>query len=422
MSLSILLAAQAYPPDIGGEERHVHSLAQGLALRGHRVTVVTQTLDGTESDSVERHGVRVLRLSSAVTKFKSVAIGSGTRPNAPPLPDPVLWWHLRPILDELHPDVIHAHNWIVYTMTALTMTRSIPVVFTLHNQGYVCGTHRYMYLDRDICSGPGLGKCLRCSSHHYGPQRGIPVALTLRPSRRLFLDSRLAYVMAVSKSVAALAGLSKGSVPWSVVPNFIPDTLVTEKPDRQETGSSQPIVYVGDIHRDKGVDVLLDAYERLDRRIRPPLVCMGRYHLDPSLVLPDGVTILPPGPHEAAMALIRTSRFVVLPSVCPDACPTAVLEAMAAGKAVVASASGGVVDLVAAGETGYLVPPGDPVALHHALTEAASNRRIVDAMGLTGQRRVRQFCESTVIPRIEGIYEQVLRPYEHARVVPQSRE
>ena len=408
MTLSILLAAQAYPPDIGGEERHVYALARGLAQRGHRVTVATQTLNGRESDTIEPPGIRVLRLASAVTSFKDLAIGHGTRPNAPPVPDPVLRRRLRPLLDDVRPDIVHAHNWIVYSIAPLAAKRSIPVVLTLHNYGYVCATHRYMYLGHSVCTGPRLDKCVRCAMAHYGSRRGLPVSLALRPSRELFLVRNLAHVMAVSQSVASRSRLSKGAVPWSVVPNFIPEALIRKGEAGTEDQNSKPIVYVGDLHADKGVDILFEAYARLDPTTRPQLACMGRNALSSSQRIPVGVTINPPAPHEEAMALMRSSRFVVVPSVFPDPCPTTVLEAMAAGRAVVASASGGVIDQVASGETGFLVPPGDGTALRSALAAAIADPTRIEAMGRAGLARARRFCDATVIPRIESVYDEAI--------------
>jgi glycosyltransferase involved in cell wall biosynthesis len=68
--------------------------------------------------------------------------------------------------------------------------------------------------------------------------------------------------------------------------------------------------------------------------------------------------------------------------------PMSVLEAMAAGLPVVASAVGGVPEAVRDGETGTLVPPGDSAALAHALRRLVSDPALRDRLGEAGRRRV----------------------------------
>jgi len=68
--------------------------------------------------------------------------------------------------------------------------------------------------------------------------------------------------------------------------------------------------------------------------------------------------------------------------------PTAVLEAFACARAVVATAVGGVPEVIRAGETGWLVPPRDQAALAAALTEALHDRTTTDGFGQAGRQLV----------------------------------
>jgi hypothetical protein len=76
--MRILLLAQFFPPDIGGEELHVFNLANTLAGRGHEVAVATQRMVGVPDLQTLASGVRVHRFSTAASASQ-VSI----RPTAP---------------------------------------------------------------------------------------------------------------------------------------------------------------------------------------------------------------------------------------------------------------------------------------------------------------------------------------------------
>ena len=171
-------------------------------------------------------------------------------------------------------------------------------------------------------------------------------------------------------SVVAVSTRLPGRSPYEVIPNFIPDDLLLDEAVPHPDG---PIVFVGDLSRDKGIEVLIEAHRRLGGL--PRLVLAGRVLDDTPLDLPDQVELRGLLDHASVIDLMQTACVVVVPSIVPDCCPTVVLEAMAVGRPVVAAASGGIVDLVDDGVTGLLVAPGDPVAL-----SARSRRSSTTAM------------------------------------------
>jgi len=100
------------------------------------------------------------------------------------------------------------------------------------------------------------------------------------------------------------------------------------------------------------------ADEPYVRRVRQEIAVLGL----------DGVVSLPGSlPAERLQQEYSQAEIVVLPSR-QESAPLAIVEAMAAGIPVVASAVGGVPDMVEDGITGFQVPPGDPGALARALT------------------------------------------------------
>jgi glycosyltransferase involved in cell wall biosynthesis len=155
----------------------------------------------------------------------------------------------------------------------------------------------------------------------------------------------------------------------------------------------------------KGLHVLLDAYAQLFDP--PPLVLIGPRASDTPTDLPAGVTLSSDWPHVAVLHAWRRSLLGLVPSVWPEPCPTVALEAMSAGRAVIASEVGGLPDLVIDGETGLLVTPGDPSALRDAIQRLLRNRDLLERMGQAGRLRAREFQASSVVGRIEAVYQQV---------------
>jgi len=101
----------------------------------------------------------------------------------------------------------------------------------------------------------------------------------------------------------------------------------------------------------------------------------------------------------------RRSLFGTMPSLCLDACPTVTLEAMAAGKPVVASALGGLIDQVVDGDTGLLVSPHDAHALAHAISTLAATALCARAWVLPpSTASPERFRANAVIDRIEVLY------------------
>lgn len=104
-------------------------------------------------------------------------------------------------------------------------------------------------------------------------------------------------------------------------------------------------------------------------------------------------------------ALLAGCDVFCLPSVA-EGLPLVILEAMAQGKPVVATAVGGTPELVADGETGLLVPPGDAAALRSALRQILGDAGLAGRFGEAGRARVRTTFSG------EAMEQRVLRIYE----------
>jgi glycosyltransferase involved in cell wall biosynthesis len=210
----------------------------------------------------------------------------------------------------------------------------------------------------------------------------------------------------VSKAVADGNRLARRRLPFRVIPNFISDALLNEASETDPRLSQLPeedfLLFVGGLDATKGLDVVLRAYAGL--RDAPPLVIIGAERGNALPPLPPNVIVLKDWPESAVHAAWQRSLAGVVPSVWSEPCPTVVLEAMAAGKPVVASDIGGIPELVADGETGILVRAGDADALRHALQHLLDRPDVRERMGVAARARVDRFAAHSVVPQIERTY------------------
>jgi glycosyltransferase involved in cell wall biosynthesis len=164
------------------------------------------------------------------------------------------------------------------------------------------------------------------------------------------------------------------------------------------------MLYVGDLSRQKGVHVLLDAYRSVGTDV--PLVLIGRRFPDFPGELPPGATVFCAWPHPAILQAWKRCLFGLAPSIWHEPCATVVMEGMAMGKPMVVSDLGGMPDLVEDGETGLVVAPG-PVPLAGALRRLLGDADLRRRMGLAGREKVRHFQARAVVGRIEAVYQEL---------------
>ena len=116
-----------------------------------------------------------------------------------------------------------------------------------------------------------------------------------------------------------------------------------------------------------------------------------------------------------ARTLLEAADVYVQPSLV-EACPMALLEAGAMGLPVVASAVGGVPEVILDGETGLLVPRMEPAPLSVALKTLLSDAAMRARMGAAGRVRIYEnFTRERMVAETLAVYEQMLNPSQSAR-------
>lgn len=194
------------------------------------------------------------------------------------------------------------------------------------------------------------------------------------PALARWILRRAAGVIAVSNTLAAEAG-KLGARRVRVIPNGV------ELPADNWSETSPPeVLFAGRLSPEKGIDELLEASGGLN------LVVVGDGPLRSRVPQARGFVS-----RSELESLYRRAAVVTCPSR-REGFGMVCAEAMAYGKPVVASAVGGLLDLVEHERTGLLVPPRDPRALREALDRLLGDEALRRRLGAAGRQRVERLC------------------------------
>ena len=389
--MNILVVNNVYPPIMaGGAELIVAWLSEGLATRGHRVTVVSTCGPEMEPYPVETtNGVTVIRF------FPRNLYWSFARQGQKPWRRAL--WHVRDawnrdagrrfraILRQAPPDIVHTHLIDGFSATIWRRARAsgVPVIHTAHDYLLLCPRAFLLTRDWEVCRRPGLG-CRLYRQWHLRTARDVD--LFVSPSQFL-LDYHRA------------SGLTPRR--GAVVRNGIPLPSVAASP--REAQRSPRLLLLTRLTIEKGVRLVVQAVERLPKALDFELVVAGRGPLeneiraasarDPRIRFVGYVT------GEAKRSLLASGEYLLLPSLWYENAPVALIEAAAYGLGVIASRIGGIPEFVREGHTGLLFEPGDVVGLTETLRGLISGERRLthlhaEAQALVAEHSVERMVDS----------------------------
>jgi|SRR4051794_7906039 glycosyltransferase involved in cell wall biosynthesis len=362
----VFLVTRADP--IGGAQIHVRDLATALQQQGHSATVVLSG-SGPFVDDLRSRGIPVIVLRNLVNPIR-------------PHRDLRALSEVVTTLKQLQPDLITAHGAKVGILGRLaSRILSIPLVVTVHGWACAPGTPAVQaaasrWLERSI--GPLASKVITVSEF----------------DRRFGVDTRL---VADHKVVT--------------VHNGMPD--VPSELRAQPGQSPARLVMVARFEAQKDHTTLLQALGGLrelpwhldlvgDGPLRPAMESLAR-----SLEIGDRVQFL--GQRRDVDRILSQSQISVLASNW-EGFPLSILEAMRAGLPVVASGVGGVPEAIEDGETGYVVPQGQPEVFRDRVRRLLVSPALRIQLGANGRRRYEQaFTLEQLVVRTVRVYEEVLR-------------
>lgn len=386
----------------GGDATYTRTLTQLLRQADHEVIPLAMRHPDNEPDPWERRFVSWVDMRRARSTLEQAHLGLR------------MFWSreaaraCEALVADVQPDVAHLqhiHRHLTPSVLDPLNAAGVPVVWTVHDYELVCPEGHLFSQGApcERCRGHRYGEAVRrrCKWGRLGPS--LAAALEKELHRRKGVWERVDRFLCPSRFLAET--LVRFGVPADRVqhrPNFIDARL---HPTSDDPGEG--VLYAGRLSTEKGVEVALRAARSLPEH--PFLVCgsgpLERELREEAADLPH-VHFLGHVPPTHLARIIRQVRAVVVPSRWYENFPYAVLEAQAAGRAVVASDIGGIPEQITHGVDGLLVPPGDAPALREALRSLLEDPELAGRLGKAAAARVRrELAPEDHRAAILGVYE-----------------
>lgn len=377
----------------GGDSTYTAALAELLRSRGHEVSFFGMKHPKNPPLPGEAHFVdtidfvaanaRKTPASAARVAWRSIYSLHARR-------------RIAAALDAWRPDVAHLQNIHAHITPSILdelAARRIPVVWTLHDYKLVCPDSR-LYSNGEVCeacSGGAFFECTRRRCKKGSLPASLLATLEAKAHARLRLPEKVARFIAPSRFLCdkfVELGWPRDRIVH--VRNFLPASLL----DRGVGPDRGYALYLGGLEGWKGVHTLLRAWSEVAGM---PLKVAGqgsqRAEVEVLLAASGAQVELLGHLHgERLRGLVDGASFVCVPSEWYENCPYAVLEAMAAGKPVLASRLGGLPELVRDGRTGLLFEAGNAGDLARKATLLAREPRLRGRMAREAREEaVRRF-------------------------------
>jgi len=342
-----------------GAEVYLLDLEVRLKVAGHEVAVFATDHPDTEPTPWRKY----------FPKYRDFSRRQGLADDAAKLAT-MVWsreakkkiaWLLR----DFRPDIVHLQN--VYhhlspSVIAACRDAGVPVVQTLHDYKFICPNYT-LFTDGAACERCHVYRywnavAYKCLKGSRSSSAAAALEMWVHRALRIYEDG-------VSRFITPSAAMRDIFVRWGKDPEKIvhlPNLVDLSRLPPRSPDSGSGFLFVGRLEEWKGAHLVVDAAAAapdlnfevlgsgpLETVLRERAATLGLSNLKFRGFLP----------REEVYAAMRRCRTVLVPSIGHDPFPTVALEAGALGKPVIASAIGGIPEIVKDGETGLLVPAGD---------------------------------------------------------------
>ncbi len=399
---------------------------------------------GEKSAKYQHQGLPVRRFAVSPVKDLRELYGEG---------DSMAAAEFGSILDADQPDLVHLHAFtrgLSLRLVHEAKSRGIPVVFTYHTPTVSCQRGTLLRWGKEVCDGKlDLHCCARCSLHGLGFMKGVSQVLgslptklgetigrtglsgkvwtALRMTELLELRQRtFLRLMAEVNHIIVLCDwardlLLRNGVPTEKISHCRHGLPCFPNGNGIQTERISPdarpirVVFLGRLHPTKGVDTLIRAVRLMPKAplgldiygvIQGPADSEYASELKTLTNNDSRIRFFSPLFHDQILSTLRNYHLLAVPSNTLETGPLVVLEAFAAGVAVIGSNLGGIAELIQHEVNGMLVEADSAEAWSQAIRRCFEDRGLLERLS-RGIQPPRTMGE--VAHEMRLLYEQALR-------------
>ncbi|HVM15653.1 MAG TPA: glycosyltransferase family 4 protein [Egibacteraceae bacterium] len=365
------------------------------------------TITREEAELLRRHGHEVIEHHAdnpqgPVSSIGALAISAW---------NPTAAHEVREVVQRRAPDIAHVYNtWYAMSPSVLPAIRGegVPVVMTVQNYRHMC-VNSALFRDGAPCEDcvgthPWRGVWHRCYRDSALTSAVVAANISVHRARGTWhrdVDLFLAPTDFAKERFVA-AGLPAPKI--VVKPNFVADPGPRSAPP----STSTEILYCGRLTAEKGITLLLDAWEAAgDTGLQLTVVGDGPLRAGLEARKPPRATFTGYLPPEETRGRMLAARALAFPSMWYEGQPLVILEALAAGLPVLTADLGGMSDIAAALGGVWQVAPGNPSSWTSALQRLDDTT--VDEGGAAARKLYdERFAPPAALSALESLYESVL--------------
>jgi glycosyltransferase involved in cell wall biosynthesis len=383
----------------GGAEAGVVEINKVLEKNGHIVKVLSSDINMNATDRFSDYEFKTI---SSKNPLKTIFR----------LFNPYSYFKLKNILNEYNPDIVHLHTMEHVSPSVLFLLKKYPAIMTIHGpEGFIKNLALWTLLPEHFKNNEFNKKYLTVMGRvHYFYHTYIQRAIYKLGFKNIDLFVGISnFITSVSKNELQ---------PIVTIHNFV--RLLKFK----NLGNKNNLLFLGRVEKVKGIEYLIAALPKIIEKFpdaKLTIVGEGGYsnkmiNLTKILNLEKSVIFIKKINHNEVEKFYHDTSVLIMPSIWPEAFGRVGIEAMSAGRPVIATNIGGIPEWLDDGKTGYLVEDKNSQQIAKKVISLFSNKKLLNQMGINARKKAEEFRIEKHSIEIENIYKTIITKYQYRKI------